>query len=94
MSVQGGEIVFDWDSITYARARLLRELADGRTEREIGERLLMTYAGARSLVEDLKTITGYRDVREIGRWWRDNRAVWVTWCGQQAGLAREEGDAL
>lgn len=32
MSVQDGEIAFDWDSITYARARFLRELANGRTE--------------------------------------------------------------
>ncbi len=93
MSAQGCEIVFDWDSITCARARLLRELANGRTEREIGERLLMTYAGVRSQVEDLKNITGHRDVREIARWWRDNRADWMAWCGQQAGLAREEGDA-
>ena len=33
MSAQSGERAFDWESITYARARLLRELADGRTER-------------------------------------------------------------
>ncbi len=53
----------------------------------------MTYAGARSLVEDLKNITGYRDVREIGRWWRDNREAWLAWCACQAGLVGEEGDA-
>ena len=84
---------FDWGSITSARARLLRELADGRTQHEICERNQMTYAGVRSLVEDLKAITGCRDVRELGRWWRENRAAWIAWCGRQAGVVGEEGYA-
>lgn len=74
------ETICDWDRITFARARLLRELADGRTEREAAEALQMSYAGVRSCVEVLKEITGCRDVREMGRWWRANRALWRRWC--------------
>lgn len=93
MSVQGSESSFDWSSITFARARQLTLLADGRTEREIGERLQITYASVRSLVEDLKGITGQGSVREIGRWWRENRKAWLAWCGEQAGLPKDEGYA-
>ena len=93
MSVQGSDTGFDWSTITSARAPQLTLLADGRTEREIGERLQITYASVRSLVEDLKGIAGQGSVREIGRWWRENRAAWLAWCAAQAGMVGEEGYA-
>ena len=91
MSVQGYDKGFERERFAFARVRVLRELADGRTEREIGERNQVSYAGFRSLVEDLKFITGCRDVWEMGRWWRENRASWLAGCEHQAGAVREEG---
>ena len=93
MSVQDRQGSFDWESITFARARMLALLADGRTEPEIGVRLQITYASVRSGVEDLKTIISHREVREIARWWRDNRQAWLAWCEEQAGLSGSEGYA-
>lgn len=61
----------DW--LTASRARVLRELADDRTEREAAERLGMSYNGVRSIVEELKAKTGQPDVRALRRWWRANR---------------------
>jgi len=91
VSVQGYDKGFEWERFTFARVRVLRELADGRTEREIGERNQVSYSGVRSTVEDLKSITGCGDVREMGRWWRENRAAWLAWCEHQAGVGSEEG---
>jgi DNA-binding NarL/FixJ family response regulator len=85
MAVQGQED-FDWRRITFARACVLRELEDARTEREIAERLHMTHNGVRSYVEDLKAITGCDNVREIGRWWRTHRDAWYGWCAEVAGI--------
>jgi DNA-binding CsgD family transcriptional regulator len=66
MSAQGNETVFEWERLTYARLRVLRELADGRTLSEIAERNQVSYDGVRSVVEDLKEITGCADVRAMG----------------------------
>ena len=92
MSVQGGDPC-DWEWFTFARVRLLRDLADGRTEPEVARRLSMSYHSVRSQVEDLKAKTECESVRELGRWWRDHRCDWQAWCERQAGLLREEGDA-
>ncbi len=66
---------YDW--LTASRARVLRELADDRTEREAAERLGMSYNGVRSIVEELKAKTGQPDVRALRRWWRANRGPWL-----------------
>mgnify|MGYP000155486614 CR=1 FL=1 len=44
----------EWDWLTFSRARVLRELAEGHTEREAAEHLGLAYDGVRSIVEDLK----------------------------------------
>ncbi len=77
-----------WERLTVARVRILRELEDRRTEREIAERLLMTYNGVRSHVEDLKALTGCADVRALGRWWGDVRGDWLGWLAREAVIAR------
>lgn len=81
---------FDWERITFARARVLREIADGRTEREVADRLQVAYSTGRSHVAELKGLTGSRDVRELGRWWRNHRSAWLAWCVAQAGAVVEE----
>jgi hypothetical protein len=90
MSVEGHEPI-DWDRITFARARVLREIEDHRAEREIADKLQMTYNGVRSQIDELKSITGCSDLRALGRWWRDNRPAWLAWCDRQARVVREEG---
>lgn len=79
-----------WERLTFARVRVLRELADGRSEREVAKRLQMTYNGTRSIVADLKAVTECHDVRELGRWWRASRSVWYESIGQEAGIVASE----
>ncbi|MCL4232071.1 MAG: hypothetical protein KJ053_10845 [Dehalococcoidia bacterium] len=84
---------FAWDRITFSRAKVLREIADSRTEREVAVGLQVAYTTVRSHIAELKGLTGCHDVREMGRWWRDNREDWLDWCKRQAGcsLEREAG---
>ncbi len=79
----------DYDWLTASRVRVLRELADDRTEREAAERLGVSYHGLRSIVEDLKARTGEPDVRALRRWWRANRGSWLVWWAEQGGLSAE-----
>ncbi len=88
MAIQGqGQVDYDW--LTASRARVLRELADDRTEREVADRLGVSYHGLRSIVEDLKAKTGEPDVRALRRWWRANRGPWLAWWAEQAGASAE-----
>jgi DNA-binding CsgD family transcriptional regulator len=75
-----------YQSITVRRAEVLRELAEGYTEREVAARLGIQVAGVRSHVEDLRAITGCGSARELGRWWRENRAGWLERIGRLAGV--------
>ncbi|MBK7330085.1 MAG: hypothetical protein IPI85_13670 [Dehalococcoidia bacterium] len=68
---------------------VLRELADGRSERDAAERLGIAYSSVRSVVEELKNKTGLHSVREIGRWWRGQAGEWLAWCAEQAGAAQK-----
>jgi DNA-binding CsgD family transcriptional regulator len=74
-------------SITVRRAEVLRELADAYSEREIAEHLGIAVGGVRSHVEQLRALTGQPGVRELGRWWRENRAGWL---GAMAAAAGDE----
>lgn len=88
MAIQGqGHVDYEW--LTPSRVRVLRELADDRTETEAAERLGMSYNGVRSIVEDLKAKTGEPDVRALRRWWRANRRPWLAWWAEQGGLSAE-----
>lgn len=71
--------------VTYRRALVLRELADGRTEREAAETLGLSYTGLRSHTAVLLEISQSPDVRELGRWWRRHRAEWVAIMAEAAG---------
>ncbi|MBK9343786.1 MAG: hypothetical protein IPN07_12315 [Dehalococcoidia bacterium] len=79
----------DWAWFTFSRVRVLRELADGRSERDAAERLGIAYSSVRSVVEELKNKTGLHSVREIGRWWRGQAGEWLAWCAEQAGAAQK-----
>lgn len=77
---------YDW--LTASRARVLRELADDRTEREAAERLGMSYPSVRSAVQVLKGYTGCRSVRDLRRWWREHRESWAEWLLEQGGVSK------
>ena len=79
----------DYEWLTPSRLRVLRELTDDIPEREIANRLKMTYAGVRSIVEELKNKTGLRSVRDVRRWWRENRGLWAEWVLAQGGVNKE-----
>ena len=79
----------DYEWLTPSRLRVLRELTDDIPEREIANRLKMTYAGVRSIVEELKNKTGLRSVRDVRRWWRENRGLWAEWVLAQGGVSKE-----
>jgi len=86
MGIEGLDGASGLESFTLARVRVLRGLAEGRTEREIAECLHMTYHGVRSHFEVLKELTGCGDVRELGRWWRENRGDWHARLAREAGI--------
>lgn len=71
--------------VTRARAAVLRELAWGLTEREAAEHLDMTVNGFRSCVRELRGITGLASGRELGRWWRNSRPLWLRMMAEAAG---------
>lgn len=76
----------DYEWITLPRLHVLSGLADGRTEAQVSERWGMKYNTVRGSVMDIKNHTGLADVREIGRWWRDERPKYVLWVAKQAGV--------
>jgi|GEM_PF-5536755 len=78
---------YEW--ITWSRARVLREPAQMRTEREAAKRLGMEYTGIRSIVEDIKHYTGLDNVRDIGRWWAKEWPKWAKWAAEQGGSVEE-----
>ena len=83
---------FDWESITYLRARVLSDLEDRQTAHKIAERLGVQYTTVRGYVEKLKNLTGCNDVRDLGRWWQQNRGSWLRWVASQGGVPRQEWD--
>ena len=89
MMVEPTEPVCDWRKLTHSRIGYLREVGDGRTLPEIAAQFQVTVNSARSAIEGLKDITGCRDVREMGRWWRDHRGEWLQWCAGEAGIHPE-----
>lgn len=64
-------------AITFRRAQVLRELADGYSETEAASHLGISVSGFRATVQQLKDLTGCTGVRELGRWWRANRDIWI-----------------
>ena len=89
MSVQDAEPI-EWERITIVKAKVMAGLEGQLTERQIAENRFVALSTVRTHVEELKGITGCADVKELGRWWRRNRAAWVRWCAVQAGI--EESD--
>jgi DNA-binding CsgD family transcriptional regulator len=76
-----------FERITLRRAEVLRELADGRTDKEIAAKLGISVNGVRSHVEDLREITGMNHSRDIGRWWRDGAAAsWANFLARKSAL--------
>ena len=77
MATQGpDEVGYDW--LTASRARVLRELADDRTEREAAERLG----------------TGCENVHDLRRWWRQNREPWADWLLEQGGVSKNSTEGI
>jgi len=79
----------DYEWFTYRRVRVLRELAQVRTEREGAANLGIEYTSFRGTVQEIKDTTGLREVREIGRWWLVERPKWLAWVADQGGVRRE-----
>jgi hypothetical protein len=79
----------DYEWFSYRRVRVLRELAQFRTEREGAASLGIAYTSFRGTVQEVKNKTGLHDVREIGRWWLAERPKWLAWVAKQGGLSRE-----
>ena len=87
MAIQGqGQVDYEWP--TASLARVLRELADDRSEREAAERLGVAYTSVRSAVHVLKGYTGCENVRDLRRWWRENREPWAEWVLEQGGVSQ------
>lgn len=79
-----------FERMTPARVRVAAGLAALLSEPEIAEELGITYAGVRSIVRQLKEVTGERDVRGIGRFWQLHSEDWLTWCAAQGRVRIRE----
>ena len=75
-----------WMRITFRRAAVLRELAEGRSESQAAEALGVEVTTVRSHVEELKVIAGCDSVREMGPWWRANRRHWAEYVLAVGGV--------
>jgi hypothetical protein len=62
--------------LTVRRVAALGQLAHGRTEREAAEALGLQIEGFRSVVRELKDLTGLNSTRDLGEWWRGNMGAW------------------
>lgn len=76
----------DWERITIARARVLKELAHHRHERPAAEALNMTISGLRSHVRDLKDITGCESIDGLAEWWQRNGWRWLAQAARAGGM--------
>jgi hypothetical protein len=56
-----------YEHLTFARARVIRSLAEGKTIRQTAEALGFTYDGARSQVRDIEGILGVRSIPDGAR---------------------------
>lgn len=74
--------------VTRRRAEILGLLAEGYPQPEIASRLGISANTVRSTVAALKDCTGCGSVRELGRWWRSNRAAWLSELATLAGVDR------
>lgn len=63
--------------LTVRRVAALGQLAHGRTERAAAEALGLQIEGFRSVVRELKEITGLNSTRDLGEWWRRNMGAWL-----------------
>ena len=66
-----------FERLTVTRIRVLALLAANRTIPEIASSVHCSYHGARSLVRDLKVLTGSESARDVGRWWQGNREAYL-----------------
>lgn len=76
--------------ITVTRARILRELERHDSEAAAAEALGLSMNGLRSHIRDLKGITGAGSVREMQRWWRENRGAWLRELAAAAGVSASD----
>jgi hypothetical protein len=74
--------------LTVRRVAALGQLAHGRTEREAAEALGLQVEGFRSVVRELKEITGLNSTRDLGEWWRGHMGAWFEYL---SSIARGEG---
>lgn len=75
-----------YEQITFARARVLALLVEGKTIRKVGESLGFTYNGARSQVRDLEHLLGLTSVDEVRAWWAKHATPWLAYVARCAGL--------
>lgn len=75
-----------FERLTPPRVRVAARLAALATEAQIADELGITYSGVRSIVRQLKEITGETDVRGVGRFWQLYAEDWLTWCADQGGV--------
>lgn len=75
-----------FERINLRHVRLLGMLADGLTEAEVAVRLDLSTSVVKSTVERLKTIADVGSTRELRSWWVKNRARFLDYAEEAAGL--------
>lgn len=68
---------------------VLKEIAEGQTQRQVALTLGLTVAGVRSHVDDLKRVTGCETSRDLARWRRAERECWGKQLARDGGCSTE-----
>ena len=70
--------------VTRHRAEILREVSNGRTNREIASHLGTTESSVSSQLQSLFHFTGCRNRTQLAAWWLANHAKWIESAVQAA----------
>ena len=80
-----------FERLTVRRVRILRQLAEGRTEPEIARETGVELSTVHSSIDELRDVVGEPSGRGLGRWWRENGADWAEWILAEAGIDLRPG---
>jgi DNA-binding NarL/FixJ family response regulator len=76
--------------LTHRRLQLLAAVADGYSLRQVAESLGIEKSSAESQVAELRNLVDVRSTRDLARWWRDARELYLAWVERETGGTPEK----
>lgn len=75
-----------YEQLTFARVRVMAQLAQGKTIRQVARALGYEHNGARSQVRDIERILEVSSVPEIVAYWDQHGEAWLAYAARCGGL--------